>query len=777
MASRNSKKSIGNVARDTWSGARITPSMEQQALGFHIGIVMDDQDDQFMGRLWVYIPAFSSKRFDENSVPRYGSQTPDRSTDTGNLNYDARLRNGWIQCYPLFPFFGSDEYRVNVGPDGRNSKQGDTNSYGFWYQPRNGDSVAIMFENADPSRGYWFGGVPKQYRNFMVPGVPGTLRSDLKDSVSGIPDEVPDDALYPAMDAARTNANPSGFEKFPATTMGANLVDSGMIRDVNRGASTSGARRESPSYVTGFKSPGWVYESEQHKKDTNGTLFSSRRDQLGAHNTTGHQFVMDDHPDYQGIRIRTSYGSQLLFDDSSDTPYIYVNTPRGKVWIEMVDSGNLHVYAKGSISLHAEQDINLTANRNVNIEALQDMRVLVRRNQEMRVDGNTDWGFGQGTYTGQIGNFEVVYHGDKDSTVNQDLHQTVLQDRFDKIGAHLSIESGGDLDFLSGGTQRMTASDDQYFVAGGIYAEQAGSIFMNSGFDVPASASEEASTPGFSPLNRVPGAPNVEQIHSGEEPGVVQHLASIVPQHQPWPGRSGRSRGFSGYVRPGAVAVRRGATTRNATSPMDFSGLKSNTGPGHFTGLPYNTTNMGEAPQYSMDGVEPGELNPASSYAGISPEMEEFIKSEEGFSATPYRDAGGNWAVGYGHNIRKGDVINGVVVDDAYLAQLDRTNGKALVINEAEADSLFDQDIARFEQAVRDNVTTDITQGQFDAMTSFSYNVGAGAFRDSTMLEQLNSGNFEAVPQEWMRWVNADGQVVDGLVSRRRSELERFFAS
>ena len=57
-------RGLGGLSRDQWSGDRAAPRPEQQAMGFYIGIVMDDVDDQKMGRVWVYIPSFSATRFD-----------------------------------------------------------------------------------------------------------------------------------------------------------------------------------------------------------------------------------------------------------------------------------------------------------------------------------------------------------------------------------------------------------------------------------------------------------------------------------------------------------------------------------------------------------------------------------------------------------------------------------------------------------------------------------------------------------------------------------------
>ena len=63
-----------------------------------------------------------------------------------------------------------------------------------------------------------------------------------------------------------------------------------------------------------------------------------------------------------------------------------------------------------------------------------------------------------------------------------------------------------------------------------------------------------------------------------------------------------------------------------------------------------------------------------------------------------------------------------------------------------------------------------LTQYQFDALVSFVFNVGVGAFGGSTLLRRLNQGDYNAVPAELMRWVNSGGTPLPGLVRRRRAE-------
>ena len=136
----------------------------------------------------------------------------------------------------------------------------------------------------------------------------------------------------------------------------------------------------------------------------------------------------------------------------------------------------------------------------------------------------------------------------------------------------------------------------------------------------------------------------------------------------------------------------------------------------------------------------------------------QFIAQWEAFVATPYNDAANNATIGYGHLMHYGPVT------EADTQQY--PNG----ISQNQAMGLLRQDAAVAEAAVRDNVAVALNQHQFDALTSFTFNVGVGAFRNSTLLREVNAGNFDAVPGQMGRWVNAGGRRLRGLENRRAAE-------
>ena len=145
----------------------------------------------------------------------------------------------------------------------------------------------------------------------------------------------------------------------------------------------------------------------------------------------------------------------------------------------------------------------------------------------------------------------------------------------------------------------------------------------------------------------------------------------------------------------------------------------------------------------------------------------DLIKRFEGFKANLYNDPVGHCTVGYGTLLHKGN-CNGDVSEQPYINGVNEEQATQLLLNEAKD----------FELAINDNVTVTLNQCQFDALVSFTYNVGAGNFKKSTLLKLLNQGNYAAVPSELKKWTKArqNGQLIDlpGLVNRRKAEADVF---
>lgn len=91
-----------------------------------------------------------------------------------------------------------------------------------------------------------------------------------------------------------------------------------------------------------------------------------------------------------------------------------------------------------------------------------------------------------------------------------------------------------------------------------------------------------------------------------------------------------------------------------------------------------------------------------------------------------------------------------------------------------EAEARLVEDIAQFAGAVDRALTVPVSANEFAAMVSLAFNIGAGAFKKSTLLRLLNDGHFEAAAEQFLRWNRAGGREMPGLTRRRQAERQLF---
>ncbi|MDP7902715.1 lysozyme [Acinetobacter pittii] len=136
----------------------------------------------------------------------------------------------------------------------------------------------------------------------------------------------------------------------------------------------------------------------------------------------------------------------------------------------------------------------------------------------------------------------------------------------------------------------------------------------------------------------------------------------------------------------------------------------------------------------------------------------DLITGFEGTRFTAYDDGVGVWTIGTGTTVYP----NGVKVKQ----------GDTCTPEQAKA--YFKHDLAKFEKTVNESVTVPLTQNQFDALVSLSYNIGAGAFNNSTLLKELNKSDYQGAADQFLAWKKAGGKVLPGLVRRREAERALF---
>jgi lysozyme len=150
----------------------------------------------------------------------------------------------------------------------------------------------------------------------------------------------------------------------------------------------------------------------------------------------------------------------------------------------------------------------------------------------------------------------------------------------------------------------------------------------------------------------------------------------------------------------------------------------------------------------------------------LSDKGQQLLMQWEGFKCNVYKDSAGLPTIGVGHLLTSAELSSGCVNIDG--ASVPYKSG----LTEEQVRELLRHDLARFESAVSRSVQVDLDQGQFDALVSFCFNVGEGAFAKSSLLKCVNAGTLADVPDEFRRWTNAGGKAVQGLANRRENEIK-----
>lgn len=137
-----------------------------------------------------------------------------------------------------------------------------------------------------------------------------------------------------------------------------------------------------------------------------------------------------------------------------------------------------------------------------------------------------------------------------------------------------------------------------------------------------------------------------------------------------------------------------------------------------------------------------------------------LIKQFEGCKLTAYQDSVGVWTIGYGWT----QPVDGKPIR------------AGMTIKQETAERLLKTGLVSYERDVSRLVKVSLTQGQFDALLSFTYNLGARSLSTSTLLSKLNAGNYAGAADEFPRWNKAGGKALNGLTRRREAERALFLS-
>ncbi|EPH9701167.1 lysozyme [Escherichia coli] len=136
------------------------------------------------------------------------------------------------------------------------------------------------------------------------------------------------------------------------------------------------------------------------------------------------------------------------------------------------------------------------------------------------------------------------------------------------------------------------------------------------------------------------------------------------------------------------------------------------------------------------------------------------IKQFEGCKLTAYQDSVGVWTIGYGWT----QPVDGKPIR------------AGMTIKQETAERLLKTGLVSYESDVSRLVKVGVTQGQFDALVSFTYNLGSRSLSTSTLLRKLNAGDYAGAADEFLRWNKAGGKVLNGLTRRREAERALFLS-
>ncbi len=333
--------------------------------GPYVGRIVNHLDSEFMGRLEVEILKISE------------SGNEDSDTSSGYS----------IPCSYVSPFYGVTPRSGVTDNPGFDFTQ---KSYGLWAIPPDiGVKVLVFFAEDNYGHGFWMGCIQDKNMNFMIPGGASTTYNDENKSKPRPVGE------YNKKREKAAGKDATQYIK-PCNMDACNILDSnGLGGDQTRGTNTSSARRELPSMVFGWSTPGPYDRRSGKPKVAYGEKFG--QSQVPFSRLGGSNFIMDDGdaslvrktkanaggseyanvekgetgdvtvPHNEFVKLKTRTGHQILLHNSEDL--IYISHGSGNSWIELTANGKIDIYSADSVSIHSENDLNLKADRDMNFQA------------------------------------------------------------------------------------------------------------------------------------------------------------------------------------------------------------------------------------------------------------------------------------------------------------------------------------------------------------------------------------------------------------------------
>ena len=157
----------------------------------------------------------------------------------------------------------------------------------------------------------------------------------------------------------------------------------------------------------------------------------------------------------------------------------------------------------------------------------------------------------------------------------------------------------------------------------------------------------------------------------------------------------------------------------------------------------------------------------------VSDKAIKMIQHHEGVRQKPYRCPAKLWTVGVGHVLYPSQ--GKLKIEDRMGIELLPEDNRTFTMDEVNA--ILKSDLARFEKGVATYCPVALTQGQFDTLVSFAFNVGLGTLQRSTLRQKLNRGDKAGAAEELLKYCMAGGKILKGLQNRRIDERALFLAA
>lgn len=476
--------------------SHMTPS-ELLMSAITIGVVVDANDPQQMGRLRVLCPAFNDRK---------DSETKDIP---------------WAEY--VSPFAGE----VQVGTRGSDDDQlaGPT-AYGMWAIPKVGAQALVMCVDGNPQHRVWMGCLYGQFSPHTMPHGRFSYKDEAEQANEQRPFG-PMDSYEGAIDPLHTNTQTA----FPNPSTG----------DVNHEYETRGAdfqvaavsQRQISETLT------QVSDDQDQPIPSGGNLPEMRQgyqlsrldpDQLVENNITDanfdnmvtaivspgfHAISMDDRMENTRMRVRTTSGHQIIMDDTNQR--VYISTAKGNNWIEMDQEGNIDIYTSGKISAHAAKDINFTADGSFRVSAKRGIHL--QSDKEIRLTAGED----------------ISVKGSKNIRLEAGtglLAETISENINIKSASKINVQANSAINVTAGEDLKMSSSGATSFDAGGDFTIGAGGggNWLATGPILLKGSLIDLN--GANPSNPL-------DVTASSPAGAFEaFLTNRVPEHEPW-GRTG----------------------------------------------------------------------------------------------------------------------------------------------------------------------------------------------------------------------------------------------